>query len=81
MKEKPVTNLAPTEYSADIPNKREPFFGSGAAEWGMFIVGWMIVASARYVLGWLQTLLLLRDPRLRAPAPLPPAARLPLAVR
>lgn len=47
MKDKPkVIELEPTEYRADIPNKREPIFGSGALEWAVFIFGWVMVASA-----------------------------------
>lgn len=38
--------LEPTEYSADVPNKREPIFGKGAREWAAFIAGWIIIATA-----------------------------------
>lgn len=47
MKHEPKTiELEPTEYSADVPNKREPIFGSGAREWAVFIAGWLIIATA-----------------------------------
>ena len=47
MRKKPeVIDLEPTEYRADIPNKREPFFGNGALEWGAFILSWVAIASA-----------------------------------
>lgn len=39
-------DLPPTEYAADMPNKPEPVFGSGALEWGLFIASWVIVATA-----------------------------------
>lgn len=46
MKDKPkVIELPPTEYRADVPNKREPILGNGALEWGVFILSWIIVAT------------------------------------
>jgi hypothetical protein len=53
---KPVTiELEPTEYKSDLPpglpKKREPFFGSGALEWGVFILSWVVTAAAVHFLG------------------------------
>lgn len=58
MSKKPVViiELEPTEYTADIKakRKREPFFGSGAVEWGAFVLSWAIVASGVH---WVKYLL------------------------
>jgi hypothetical protein len=38
--------------SSSPPLKREPFFGSGALEWGLFILSWIVIAAAvRYFRG------------------------------
>jgi hypothetical protein len=44
--EKKIIDLHPREWRADIPNKREPFFGSGAQEWLWYLIGLTITLTA-----------------------------------
>ena len=39
-------DLKPTEYEVDVPNKREPFWGSGAMETGLQVLVYVIVGLA-----------------------------------
>jgi hypothetical protein len=45
-----IIELKPTEWSADIPNKHEPFFGERAFEWLVFVVAWTVIAGVHYIL-------------------------------
>lgn len=44
-------DLPPTEYQADIPNKREPILGEDAAVWITYFASMFIVAA---ILGYVR---------------------------
>ncbi len=44
-------DLDPREYSADIPNKKEPFFGPEALNVAVSMIWWLLIgAGVRYFL-------------------------------